>query len=90
MESLDKSRRKFLQKATYIAPTVLTLSAVPMIARAGSMQLSGSAGSHSHRGHGRCHGKSMAEDFKTSTREPEKTMVGEFGCTDLKNKLFFK
>lgn len=34
----SESRREFVKKASYIAPTILTLAAVPMFAKAGSVK----------------------------------------------------
>ena len=39
--TIDKRRRMFMRKAVYIAPAVLTLSAMPFTASYGSQQVSG-------------------------------------------------
>ncbi len=90
MESLDKSRREFIQKATYIAPAVLTLSAVPMIARSGSLQLNSDSHGGGHHRRNNCRGQSMMDDLNASASAPGETLTGKFGCTDLKDKLLFK
>jgi hypothetical protein len=38
--TVNNSRRKFIQKAVYVAPAVLTLSAMPFTASYGSQQVS--------------------------------------------------
>ena len=44
MSELDTSKRKFLKTAAYVAPVVLTLNAMPSIARAGSVDCVGNPG----------------------------------------------
>lgn len=55
----DPSRRKFVKTAGYVAPAVLTLSAVPSFASAGSGRGSGGSngGSQNHNGGSRHHGR---------------------------------
>ena len=51
-ESQNKNRRNFLKKAAYVAPAIVTLSALPSIAQSASSgdNVSYGGGHHGHTG----------------------------------------
>jgi len=82
IQSSDVSRRNFLRKAVYIAPSILTLQALPKLAMAGSLKISSIKSGGTSDG---CKGKSKFDDLKTSAKHPDDAMRGEFGCTEIKS-----